>query len=347
MDRWGWQARFRVQDFSGDGWRRSLGFGVDELRRRDARPDGDDAMKMSLAGAAMLAVMAVGATGQAIGQTTGVSHPKAMSITPGVDEVQQPVAVYVAPTATKPSAALKMRSSEVTPMPAAEISARETRSAQRGGDVDGMIVGDDVSGLVRAEADENIVTRIEGPSNQLPVGTMVKVRMAHTLSTKGTLEGADFTAELMEPVLRDGRVLLPSGSTLNGRVTDVHGGRRTTGPASIHLQPMGITLPDGTKYKMFGQVIDTSVYKRVKVDEEGTVVGKDHGAGTMAVLGLATGSGAAAGAMLAGWPGALIGGAVGAGIGTAVWLKGDRQTELPAGTKVVFSLTSPLTVGME
>lgn len=298
-------------------------------------------MKMSLAGAVL-----AGMAGAAVGQSTGVSHPEQVPMMAPTEEVQLPAVVYVAPVAaTKPSAALKMREAEAVPV--AEVTVREPRRVVPVGGVDGMIVGDDVSGVVPRESDEGIVTRIAGPSNQLPVGTMVKVRMARALSTKATLEGAEFTGELTEAVLRDGRVLLPAGSTVNGRVTDVHGGRRVTGPASIHLQPMAITLPDGTKYKMYGQVIDTSLYKKMKVDEEGTMLGRDHKLATASALGLATGSGAAAGAVFGGWPGALIGGVVGAGIGTAVWLKQDRQQELPAGTKVVFSLTSPLTVGME
>ncbi len=294
-------------------------------------------MRIGLAGAMMVATaVSAGA------QMTGVSHPEPVPMTSAPEEVPLPP-VYAAPAPAKPSAALKMRDSESVRAP--EVLAAENRPAAREGNVDGMIVGDDVRGLVPPETDENVVTRVEGPSNQLPVGTTLKARMGQTLTTKGTEEGAEFTAELTEPVLRDGRVLVPAGSLLSGRVTDVHGGRRMTGGASIHLQPRAITLPDGTRYKMYGQVIDTSLYKRVKVDGEGTIVRHD---GTSAgAVGLSAGAGAAAGAVFGGWPGALIGGAVGAGVGTVVWLRQDRQEELPAGTKVVFSLTSPMVFGAE
>lgn len=302
--------------------------------------------------------VAIVSVGQVHGQTTGVSRPEQIPMTTGSEAIQQP-GVYEAPASVpaKPSAALKMR----TPQPSADTDARRssesapapeiahagTRPSERPRDVDGMIVGDDVRGLVPPETDADIVTRVAGPPNQLPVGTMMKVSMAQALRTRETQEGSEFTAELTEPVLRDGRVLLPAGSVMSGRVTDVHGGRRITGAASIHLQPMAITLPDGTKYKMHGQVIDTSLYKHVKVDSEGTISRRDHKMATAGALGLTTGSGAAAGAVFGGWPGAIIGGVVGAGVGTAVWLKQDRQEELPAGTKMVFSLTSPLAVGIE
>jgi hypothetical protein len=197
------------------------------------------------------------------------------------------------------------------------------------------------------DLDAGIVTRLPGPSNQLPVGTLFKARLAEEISTENTATGTVFTALTTEPVLRDGRVLLPVGSKVSGIVTDVHGGKRSSGPASIHLRTLWVTLPDGTRYDLRGQVIDTSMYKEVRVDQEGTILGKDHAGKTAATLALTTGSGAAAGAVIAGVPGALIGAAAGAGVSTVVWLKQQRQASLPAETTITFSLTQPLTVGGE
>ena len=59
-------------------------------------------------------------------------------------------------------------------------------------------------------------------------------------------------------------------------------------------------------------------------------------------MGLATGGGLATGAILGGLPGAVIGAGVGAGVSTVVWLKQDRQAELPKDLGVVFSLTEPM-----
>ena len=106
-------------------------------------------------------------------------------------------------------------------------------------------------------------------------------------------------------------------------------------------------MPDGLKYRIYGQVVDTTAYHDVKVDNEGTIVRRDHAGKTLAVLGLATGSGAAAGGLIAGVPGAVVGGLVGAGVGTTVWLKQDRQTEIRPGTGIIFALNQPLTVGNE
>ena len=166
-----------------------------------------------------------------------------------------------------------------------------------------------------------------------------------SFSTQSTVAGTAFSGTLIEPVMRDGRVLLPAGSVMNGRVTDVHSGRRISGTASIYLQPMTVTLPDGTRYALHAQVIDTSETRRTKVDREGSIEGRDHAKETLAVVGLAAGGGVAAGAMVAGVPGAVVGGLVGAGVATVLWLKHDRQTAVPAGTVVAFQLNSALLVG--
>jgi hypothetical protein len=197
----------------------------------------------------------------------------------------------------------------------------------------------------RPDVDAQVVTRIDGPLNQLPVGTILRARLQEHLSTTETMPGKEFHAELTEPVERDGRVLLPIGAVLTGRVTGVHGGKRISGSASLHLQPMSITMPDGLKYRIEAQVIDTDLYHSTKVDDEGTILRKDHVGETLAVMGLATGSGAAAGGLMAGPAGALIGAGVGAGVGTALWLKQDRQTDVPAGTRIAFALNQPIFIG--
>jgi hypothetical protein len=195
------------------------------------------------------------------------------------------------------------------------------------------------------DPDAGIVTRIAGPTNQLPIGSLVKVMLAQEISTASTPAGTVFTAQLIEPMKRDGRVLIPAGSTLSGLVTDIHGGKRISGAASIHLRTTSVTLPDGTRYALRGQVIDTNLYRETKVDREGTILRRDHAGKTAAAVALPIGSGLAAGAVVAGVPGAVIGAGVGAGVSTVVWLKQDRQTDLPVNTKVTFALTEPLTVG--
>ena len=188
---------------------------------------------------------------------------------------------------------------------------------------------------------------VDGPANELPEGTLIKARIREAFSSSQPVTGQAFHADLTEPVEWQGQVLIPAGATLSGRVTDVHAGKRIGGAASIHLQPTEVTMPDGVRYRIQAQVVDTDIYNHVRVDSEGTIVRKDHAAKTVATLGAVTGAGIVTGAVIGGVPGAVVGGALAAGVGTAVWLKQDHQTEIPAGTKIVFSLNQALLVGRE
>ena len=285
-------------------------------------------MKIRLKVAAVIALAVPVSASLAMGQAAGVSHPEEVFITTSPEAVTQPVAKPSASTPIRQaeSAALKIRPVE----PSTLVSMR-----------------DDVLSPPNAGIDANVVARVDGPSNQLPSGTLLKVTMGRELTTRSTQIGSEFSGKLVEDVLRDGRVLIPAGSLLSGRVTDVHGGKRVSGEASLHLQPMTVTLPDGTRYSIHGQVVDTNLYASVKVDNEGTIVRRDHPLKALSAMSLATGSTAAAGAVLGGLPGALIGAGVGAGVGTVVWLKQDRQTALPVDAKVVFILTSPMSIGLQ
>jgi hypothetical protein len=196
----------------------------------------------------------------------------------------------------------------------------------------------------RPDIDAGIVTRVAGPANELPEGTLIKALIKQELNSKTTAPGSRFDATLTEPVLRDGHVLLPAGAIVSGRVTSVHSGRRISGAASIHLQAQIVTMPDGTYFPIHGQVIDTDLTRSAKVDREGTIVRRDRPKATLAVLGATTGTAAVAGAVLAGAPGAIVGASVGAGLSTVWWLKQDRQTDLPQHTRLTFALTSPLAV---
>jgi hypothetical protein len=186
-----------------------------------------------------------------------------------------------------------------------------------------------------------IVTSVPEREGELREGTLLKTQIMQNLSTKTTLEGTRFSAQLTEAVERNGRVILPVGSILEGRVTEVHGGRRITGAAALHLETRDITLPDGTHYVVHAQLIDTGK-SEFRVTDEGTLKRRDHAKETLAVLSGVTGAGAVTGAMVGGGVGAVVGAGIGAGVSTVIWLKEDRQATLPRNVQLVFSLTTPM-----
>ena len=257
---------------------------------------------------------------------TGVSNPDPVIVSA---ETEEAPAVQAKPSAAVPMTPPVQRSTggaeAYGPYVPYRAGAGTEELSGKGGDPDG-----------------SIVTSVEEHAGEVREGTLLRVRMKQSLSTVTTTPGARFTAELAEPVMKDGRVVIPAGSVMEGRVTEVHGGRRISGAATLHLEPKHVTLPDGSRYLLHAQLIDTDQTAHTKVDREGTLVRRDHPKETLAAVGLATGGATVAGAMIGGGVGAVVGAGIGAGAGTIVWLKQDRQAVLPQDSLLVFSLTEAL-----
>jgi len=294
------------------------------------------------------------APGLAQDSRTGVSKPEAVT-TVSPDDSATPVPV-AKPSAAVPMAVPTSNSQTVYGpyVPYRGAGSQNSAAGTAAFDPDANIVTDATIGrhalntpegaASQADPDAGIVTHVPWRADEVPDGALLKVRLRESISTETTRPGSKFSAEVAEPVIGEGRVYIPAGSVLEGRVTWAHSGSRISGGAAIHLETRTVTLPDGTQYPLHARVIDTNSWGNTKVDREGTITRKEHTKGTLATVGLATGGGAAAGAMIGGVPGAVIGAGVGAGVSAVVWLKQDRQAVLPKDLGLVFSLTAPMTV---
>jgi len=281
-------------------------------------------------------------------QATGVSNPPPAVITSSPDETAAPIQR----TKPSPDVAYVPGSQAATQqqtygpyVPYAPAGSSVNSQAPRDPDADIVTsVPSRNPSMQSADEDAGIVTRIPSRPNEVPAGTMLATRIRETISTASTPVGTRFTAEVIAPMEQDGRVIIPAGSTLQGHVTIVRGGRRISGAAAIHLLPESVTLPDGTHYILHAQVVDTSQHNVTRINSEGTILRRDHIKGTLAAMSLTTGGAAATGAVLGGVPGFFIGAGIGAGVSTAWWLKQDRQEVVPENTGIIFSLSAPMSL---
>jgi hypothetical protein len=189
--------------------------------------------------------------------------------------------------------------------------------------------------------DAGIVTYVPAPANALPEGTVFRVRILDDIDAASTKAGTPFKAQLAQDIMRNGRVVVPVGSELHGRVVYATAGNRMNGGSVLHLRPDEFVLPDGTRYHLHAEVIET-VGSDTKAKGEGNIVANEHGKRTIAELGMGVGSGAIVGAAVGGGVGAVVGTAVGAGVVTAHWLRTNWSANLPAQSTLVFSLTDPM-----
>jgi hypothetical protein len=313
-------------------------------------------MKTKLAIPAVAALAALLAVPCAFAQEMGVSHPEALNDsvmttpaprmqtaakptpyvpldeTPVATPAQENAAPIAATATTAPAATPQLHEREIPSDPLLE----PVQTAQAIPVTPEMVVTDDPT--------SGVVMEVPSGPNELPIATMLHAQLAQTISTRETAAGTRFTAQLTADVMKHGRVMIPVGSTISGRVTQLHSGRRVTGPAAIRLQPDIIKLPNGMAYELEADVIDLEHFKGAHVNQEGTIIGNDATKTTAATFGATTGGGALIGAAVGGGVGAVVGAGIGAGVGTVIWLQRDHQETLASGTGIVFSLNHPLEI---
>ena len=190
--------------------------------------------------------------------------------------------------------------------------------------------------------DEDIVGYVPSPANELAEGTNIRARLMDNLSTKDTNAGTTFKAQVATDVYKDGRVIIPAGSELRGRVVSVSQGHHFGPSATLRLRPDAVILPDGTAYHLYGQVVESKA-PNTRTDSEGGIEPASHLKKDVIEYGAGAGTGAVVGAKIAGVHGAVIGSLVGAGVITVhILMQHPEVAEVPKGSIVTFSLTEPM-----
>lgn len=178
----------------------------------------------------------------------------------------------------------------------------------------------------------------------LPTGTAVKMKLDTTLATFSSKAGDPFSARVTEPVVLDGKTVIPVGATVEGRVTRSTEPRRIAGKPTIAIFPENLTLPNGDRFMLNATLVDTNARRGTDVNTEGQFKGAGHDGKDLTEIGMGTGGGMLVGGLIGGGKGLLIGGAVGATVTVAHWLGKHRSATLPAGTELVMELNRPMTM---
>lgn len=179
-------------------------------------------------------------------------------------------------------------------------------------------------------------------SAPVPAGTALMVKLETTLATFSNKAGDPFQARLTEPVVLDGKTVIPAGAMVEGRVTRVAEPRRITGKPTIGILPEALVLPTGERFFLDATLVDTNIGGGTDVNQEGEFKGSGHDRHDQIETGGGTAGGMLIGGLIGGPPGILIGGVVGAGSTGAHWLSKHRSATLPVGTKLTLELNRPL-----
>ena len=189
---------------------------------------------------------------------------------------------------------------------------------------------------------DGIVNYVPSGPNELAAGTNITIRLSADLSTDDAHRGEPFGGVVARNVYKDGRIIIPAGSGIRGRIVDVSQGHHIGPHATLRLRPDEIILPDGTMYHIDAEAVQ-SMASGTRTNDEGGIVAAHHYTKDAVEYGAGTGVGAVAGAEIAGPVGAGVGSLVGAGLVSAHMLMGHPvAANLPQGSMLVFSLTEPM-----
>jgi hypothetical protein len=182
----------------------------------------------------------------------------------------------------------------------------------------------------------------------VPAETQVSIQMLSGIHTRINRPNDLVTARLLQPVLVDGRVVLPSGSILDGRITMIRNSGHVHRPAELGLRFDKIVLPDGQAEPMAGvlAVMDKSSKLDLHIDAEGHLTGGRALSWKTLIGGVGLGSFGAIKAVASGATAVSMGLSLAgaAAIGYEILWPRGHEVNLPPETLCLIRLNYPLTV---
>lgn len=161
-------------------------------------------------------------------------------------------------------------------------------------------------------------------------GTEIGVLLDHAINSEQQKSGDSFTATVAEPVVVDGKTVVPKGARVTGTIVEAKASGRLKGVAQLRLALRSIEV-GGKEYN-----VETSTVART---------GQNHNKRNAVAIGGGAGAGALIGGLAGGGKGAAIGAAVGAGAGTAgAAATGKKDIMLAPETRINFTLAQPVTI---
>jgi type IV secretory pathway VirB10-like protein len=195
--------------------------------------------------------------------------------------------------------------------------------------------------------DSNAGASPNNPSDlTIPAGTKVPVALKHAVSSKGTREGDGVYAETTFPVVANGRVLIPAGTYVQGRISHIQRGGRVKGRAEVLMHFTTLIYPSGYTVLLPGAVENAPGADKASVTgQEGAIRADSQKGEKIGTVASSAGTGAVVGGLSNGGKGALIGAGVGGAVGTAIaMLTRGNDVKLDAGTtlEIVIQRDVPL-----
>jgi type IV secretion system protein VirB10 len=177
-----------------------------------------------------------------------------------------------------------------------------------------------------------------GPaSTVIPAGTKVALSLKQAISTKTAKEGDPVYAETTFPIALDNRIIIPPGTYVQGKITNVKRGGHVKGRAELLIHFTSMIYPSGYTVVLPGSLDNVPGAEKSTVkDSEGTIQQDSQTGEKVGTAAKTAGAGAAIGGLSTGsWKGAGIGAGIGGGVGAAIaMLSRGSDVRLEPGTSL-------------
>ncbi len=170
----------------------------------------------------------------------------------------------------------------------------------------------------------------------IPAGTKLPVALKHAISTKSAREGDPVYAQTTFPLAIDGKIVIPAGTYVQGKIASVKRPGRVKGRGELMMHFTSLIFPSGYTVPLPGALdqIPGQENSRMK-GNEGTVQSEGSKGKDAKTVANTTWPGAAIGAAAGGGKGALIGAGAGSAAGlAAVLLTRGPDLRIEQGTAV-------------
>ncbi len=186
----------------------------------------------------------------------------------------------------------------------------------------------------------------------IPAGTRIPVELEHAINTKSAREGDAIYCKTNFPVVIDGKIAIPPGTYVQGKIQHSQRAGRVKGKAEVVMNFTTLIFPSGYTVMLPGNVggMPGANAQMKDKDNEGTVQGDSSKAKDAGTIATATATGAGVGG-LAGissgrsGTGTLAGAGAGAAVGLAsVLLTRGPDVHLERGTLIEVQLERSITI---
>ena len=181
----------------------------------------------------------------------------------------------------------------------------------------------------------------------IPAGTKVPLSLKQAISTKTAKEGDSVYAETTFPVVIDDKIIIPPGTYVQGKISQVKRGGHVKGRAELLMHFTSMIYPSGYTVMLPGSLENVPGAEKSTVkDSEGTIQQDSQTGEKVGTAAKTAGAGAAIGGIAGeGWKGAGIGAGVGGAVGGAIaLLTRGADVRLEPGTSVEMVIQREVTL---